>query len=383
MDAVPWGYLAGVLVALAAVVVAVRPPPTNGPRLTPAFLLGTASSEVPMVFLLLLFGSTVLAVVSGDLGPPAGLSIAGLAAVVAAGLVWVQVKAFAARRCVVDAVDAVFARGDGLAISLRPAEHWRTALAPMRWPSYDVQVVRSVSYGPHGGANTLDVVRRRGGTHDAPVLVHLHDGGYFSGRKSQEARLLMQALARRGWLCVSANYRLAPGSHFPEILVDAKRVIAWVRTEGPSYGAGRMVVACGGSAGANLAMTAALTAERVDLQPGFEDVDTAMQAVVALYGYYGPAPTDGMPSAPGDHLISDAPPVLVVHGALDPMAPAGDARTFVQRLRATSTSPVAYAEVPGMLHAFDRFDSVRHGGVAVGVLHFLDRVGLTPNDYEP
>jgi hypothetical protein len=85
---VPWGYLTGVLVALAAVVVAVRPPPTNGPRArTPAFLLGTASSEVPMVFLLLLFGSTVLAVVSGDLVPPAGLVIAGLAALAAAGFV--------------------------------------------------------------------------------------------------------------------------------------------------------------------------------------------------------------------------------------------------------------------------------------------------------
>jgi hypothetical protein len=36
-----------------------------------------------------------------------------------------------------------------------------------------------------------------------------------------------------------------------------------------------------------------------------------------------------------------------------------------------------------MLHAFDRFDSVRHGGVAVGVLHFLDRVGLTPEDDQP
>lgn len=89
-----------------------------------------------------------------------------------------------------------------------------------------------------------------------------------------------------------------------------------------------------------------------------------------------------MPSAPGDHVTPDAPPVLVVHGALDPMVPAANARTFVQRLRATSRSPVAYAEVPGMLHAFDRFDSVRHGGVAVGVLHFLDRVGLTPGDDE-
>ena len=85
-----------------------------------------------------------------------------------------------------------------------------------------------------------------------------------------------------------------------------------------------------------------------------------------------------MPSAPVDHLTPAAPPTLVVHGALDPMVPVADARAFVEALRAVSSSPVAYAEVPGMLHAFDRFDSVRHGGVAAGVLLFLDRLGLTP-----
>ena len=85
----------------------------------------------------------------------------------------------------------------------------------------------------------------------------------------------------------------------------------------------------------------------------------------------------GMPSAPVDHLTPEAPPTLVVHGALDPMVPVADARAFVEALRAVSSSPVAYAEVPGMLHAFDRFDSLRHGGVAAGVLLFLDRLGLT------
>ena len=377
MSDVPWGYLVGVLVAVVAVVVAVRPPPTDGPHASAAFVLGTASSEVPLVFLLLLLASTVLAAVSGDLAAPAGWVVAGLAAGAAAGLVGVQLRAFAARGVVGAAVDSVVP-GDRPAPALRPGERWRTVVAPLRWPSRDVQVVRNVSYGPEGRANTLDVVRRRGGVVDAPTLVHLHGGGYASGRKSQETRLLMQALARRGWVCVSANYRLAPRARFPEILTDAKRVVAWVRTAGAAYGAGPTVVMCGGSAGANLAMTAALTAGRADLQPGFEDVDTAVQAVVCLYGFYGPAPTSGMPSAPGDHLTPAAPPTLVVHGALDPMVPVADARVFVEALRAVSSSPVAYAEVPGMLHAFDRLDSVRHGGVAAGVLLFLDRLGLTP-----
>lgn len=146
VDDVPWGYLAGVLVALAAVVVAVRPPPTNGPHPTLAFVFGTASSEVPMVFLLLLIGSTVLAVASGDLDTPSGWVAAGLAAAGAAGLISVQVEAFAARRAVVNAVDAAVAGGGRPAPSLRPAERWRAALAPLRWPSLDIQVVRNLTY---------------------------------------------------------------------------------------------------------------------------------------------------------------------------------------------------------------------------------------------
>lgn len=388
MSDVPWGYLGVVLVAWAGAATALWPRPTHGPRATPTFVLGSASSEVPQIFLLFLVASTVLASLSGDLDAPAGLVVAGIAAGAAAGLVRVLVVGFAAERTVVEAVDATLDTAVDAACAvdprpvpaLRPMERLRTLVAPLSWPSPDIQVIRDLSYGPYGRANTLDVFRRRGGMVDAPVLVHLHGGGYSSGLKSREARLLMQVLARRGWLCVSANYRLAPTARFPDILTDAKRVIAWARTEGPAYGAGRTVVACGGSAGANLAVTAALTACRSDLQPGFEHVDTGVQAVVCLYGYYGPAPSEGMPSAPTDHLHRDAPPTLVVHGALDPMVAVADARAFVKRLRAASASPVAYAEVAGMLHAFDRFDSVRHGAVSVGVLHFLDRLGLTPDE---
>ena len=331
-----------------------------------------------MLFLLLLVLSTVITAASGDLASPVGWLSVGLAALAAAGLGWVQARTFAARPTVLASVDAALGPGVPPAAVLRPVDHLRVALAPLRLPVLDVRVVRNVSYGPHGSANTLDVYTRRGEVSGAPVLVHLHGGGYYTGRKSRETRLLMRMLARRGWVCVSANYRLAPTARFPEILVDAKRVIAWVRTEGAAYGAGQIVVACGGSAGANLAATASLTSRRSDLQPGFEDVNTTVQALVCLYGYYGPAPTADMPSAPGDYLTADAPPILVVHGALDPMVPAADARDFAERLRAASSSPVAYAEVPGMLHAFDRFDAVRHGGVAVGVMHFLDRLGLMP-----
>ena len=44
---------------------------------------------------------------------------------------------------------------------------------------------------------------------------------------------MLARLASRGWVCISANYRLRPAG-FPAPLVDVKRVIAWVRDHGAS-----------------------------------------------------------------------------------------------------------------------------------------------------
>ena len=59
------------------------------------------------------------------------------------------------------------------------------------------------------------------------------------------------------------------------------------------------------------------------------------------------------------HVRDGVPPCFVVHGALDTLAPVEEARHFVGLLRAVSTEPVAYAELPGAHHAFDVFPSIR------------------------
>lgn len=50
---------------------------------------------------------------------------------------------------------------------------------------------------------------------------------------------------------ISAGYRLSPSACRPDQLVDAKRVLAWVRSHAGGLGAdGSTVVLAGGSAGA-------------------------------------------------------------------------------------------------------------------------------------
>jgi acetyl esterase/lipase len=56
------------------------------------------------------------------------------------------------------------------------------------------------------------------------------------------------------------------------------------------------------------------------------------------------------------------------------MAPAEDARAFAAALRAASADVVLMAELPGGLHAFDRFASIRSAAVAAAVEVFGEAV---------
>jgi acetyl esterase/lipase len=171
---------------------------------------------------------------------------------------------------------------------------------------------------------------------------------------------LLYRLASRGWVCVSANYRLGPRAGFPDYVVDAKRVLAWVRSHGPDYGADPdTVFVAGNSAGGYLAAFVALTPNQPEYQPGFADADTSVSAVIGLYGYYGQTEADRPDSSPRAHIGDHAPPFLLVHGDADSVIPVAWARDFARALLEASKQPVIYTELPGAQHSFDYFDSLR------------------------
>ena len=71
---------------------------------------------------------------------------------------------------------------------------------------------------------------------------------------------------------------------------------------------------------------------------------------------------------------ADAPPFLVIHGDRDTLVPVGDARDFVERLRAVSKRPVRYVELPAAEHAFDLWPSERTARIAEGIGRFLTAI---------
>jgi acetyl esterase/lipase len=280
------------------------------------------------------------------------------------------------------------------------ATPWRQLAWPFRMRNVDVVAKRHLPYAPGGRRYELDVYQHRDRPQGRPVLLQVHGGGWTIGTKEQQGIPLMLQMAAHGWVCVAINYPLSPRARWPEHLIAVKRAMAWIRANIAQYGGDPSFVAVtGGSAGGHLAAMLALTAHDQSLQPGFEDVDTAVQACVPHYGVYDFTADSGTKSAqqrldsllrrvvmarearypddfraasPISRITEDAPPFFVIHGRNDTLVPVAEARAFVDELRATSTNPVAYAEIGGAQHAFDIFPSIRSAHVVRGVQQFLD-----------
>ena len=197
--------------------------------------------------------------------------------------------------------------------------------------------------------------------------MHFHGGAFRSGGKSREARPLLNRLAGHGWVCVSANYRLTPHATFPDQLSTPKRVIAWVLDEGRRFGAdGRVVIVSGSSAGGHIASMLALTSDEADPEP-----HRGRRPALRLLRSRS---TRGPPSSPHDHVHEGAPPFFVVHGDHDSLVIATTRAAFVAELRAASSNPVAYAELPHAQHDFDFFHSIRFEAVIDGIERFARAV---------
>jgi acetyl esterase/lipase len=375
----PIGFLVNAALVTVCALLALRPPlPSHSSRWNLRFVLGFLINEQPFLGLYWLASATVPPLAGGEIDGAARWFGLALVAVPTALLTMLAVRARTARPVMEAALD-----GD-----LAPAtvEHRRRRLPLLRvlvipivsWRP-GVRRYRNVRYGDAGRGNTLDVYVRRGGTVDSPVFVYLHGGAFRIGNKLLGARPLLYRLAASGWVCVSANYRLQPRVGYGEELLDVKRVVRWVREHAAEHGADASTVfLAGGSSGAHLAATAALTADDAGLQPGFEHVDTSVSGVVCFYGYYGDAGSESpVAASPRANVHAGAPPFLVVHGELDTLVIERDARQFADALRATSRSPVVYAALPGTQHNFDLFHSIRFHAVCDAVESFTDAVRAT------
>lgn len=343
-------------------VLALRPPmPRRSSPFNLQFMLGWWINEMPAVGLYWLIAGTLGTLVSPR-SDPWWWTVAALTAADLLLLGWITVRARSARPALAAAFRDVYGTGGEPAYT--PPAWWRYALPFIAWRP-DVRRIRNLHYGPARRGNRLDVyVSRRRHRSGAPMLVYVHGGAFIMGTKLLGAHPMLHRLAAQGWVCVSVDYRLLRSGGYANQLDDVRAAFAWVRAHAQEYGGDPgKIFAAGGSSGAHLVSTAALTGAEV-------------RGVIGMYGYYGPVGGGGSaPSSPQDCATPDAPPFLIVHGVNDTLVLRRDARAFAERLRAVSEQPVVYAELPGAQHNFDNFSSPRFHYVTDAVLRFAEHAG--------
>jgi acetyl esterase/lipase len=262
----------------------------------------------------------------------------------------------------------------------------------------------SVRYGDHPN-QLLDVWRSKdtdASQKPAPVLVFIPGGAWVFGRRELQGHALMAHLVRRGWVCLSVQYRSSPRHRWPRQMTDVKAAIAWARASAHQFGGDPNFVAVAGcSAGGHMATLAGLTANDPRWQAELPtEADTSVDAVVSVYGLYDwhdrstperdrlmeflervvvKCSQAGHPevfraASPMERVHSIAPPFLAVHGSEDGLIPVGEARSFVDRMRSVSESTVGYIELPGVGHGFDLVDGTRTAPVVAAIGRFLQHV---------
>ncbi len=335
-------------------VVALRPPiPRHSAPFNLQFGLGWWINEAPQIGLWWLIAGTIGTLIHPQPGAWWWL-VAVFAALDVLLFGQLAVRARSARPALTAALQEVYG-ARGKPGYTRPV-WWRLLLPVISWRP-DVRRIRNLRYGPARRGNRLDVyVSRRNHAARGPVLVYCHGG---LGNKMIGSRALIYRLAARGWVCVSVGrrqFRGGPGAG----LADTRAALTWVRDNAANYGGDPdQILAAGGSAGANLAATAALTGTRV-------------AAVIGLYSYFGDFGGSAGQMSPWHVINSNAPPFFLVHGTVDTLVPRQEARAFAERLRAVSKSPVVHAELPGAQHSFDVFHSIRFHAVADAIVRFAE-----------
>ncbi len=223
-------------------------------------------------------------------------------------------------------------------------------------------------YGPDR-LQSLDLhVPANGGP--APVVVYFHGGAFVGGDKLPCAPQLAAMLAARHIAFACANYRLAPGVHFPTPMRDGSLAVQWLRAHATEYGLDPEHVGLMGlSAGAGVALWVALHPDFADASSADPVLrqSTAISAVVTgnAQATYDPAEirsrlhTDRLPrwlaqfygagslealadprfraaeadASPISNIHAGGPPILAFYGkAAEPLPPDSAPQDYIHSL---------------------------------------------------
>lgn len=221
---------------------------------------------------------------------------------------------------------------------------------------------------------TLDLYQPRPRDYALPLVVFVHGGGDTRQAGTiEDFPSALAALAARGYVIASVNYRLSGEARFPAALQDVKAAIRWLRARSSEYNIDSTRIAVWGvSGGAQIAALAGVACGVPLFAPEGEASNTPPDCVQAVVSWSGitdlktqaDAELLGCPPAacapglariasPLSYISVTSPPFLLVHGAADARVPVAQAQKFHDALRAKNV-PVELVIIPEVGHALDR-----------------------------
>lgn len=237
---------------------------------------------------------------------------------------------------------------------------------------------------------------------DAPLVIHLHGGGWVLNRPRMYDGLCTTVAARLGAVVVSVDYRKAPEHPAPAAVDDAIAATRALLDEAPDrFGTSGRAAVMGDSAGGNLATLVALDRRGDDrlaaqwlVYPGTDLARTfpsherhadalllPRQSVDEFLELYldGGDPTDPHLSPWYAEDVTGSAPALVQVAELDPLVDEG--RAWAERLRdaGVETRVTTYVDQPHGFHALPGLAGRASRQATVEGVAFLRR-HLRPTD---
>lgn len=247
------------------------------------------------------------------------------------------------------------------------------------------QVSQPIAFG-EGDGQSLLVATPVQGTGPFPVVIFIH-GGSWSHGKAEEYAFVARNLAARGYVGVSAGYRLVPGGAYPAMLEDGAAAVRWVRDNISRFGGDpQRIVLMGHSAGAYNAVMLALDPQWLQ-RAGVPAAN--IRGAIGLAGPYDFLPLDSegtihafgeapdlTETQPITFARRDAPPLLLVTGDTDNTVRPRNSRALARAMTDAGqpTEPVLIPDMGhvGILLALSRpFEG--GGAVKRAVFEFLAR----------
>lgn len=144
-----------------------------------------------------------------------------------------------------------------------------------------------VAYAQADPQQAMDIIRpKEPGVR--PAILAIHGGGFRAGSRKGYTNTCV-TLAQRGYVCATADYRLAPAAPFPAAVYDVKAAVRYLRANASRLGIDPAKIGVmGGSAGGHLALFLGVTGNVPEFEGDGPNRDQSSRVSVVV-DYFGPS----------------------------------------------------------------------------------------------